>query len=945
MEKTGRSRRPGVGSDLREPLMLSDLLIRLRALLRRSTVESELDDEMRFHFEQLVEKFVQSGLSATEARRRAQVEFGGFEQVKEGCRDARGTQFLESLAQDVRYGVRSMLRTPGFTAIAVFTLALGIGANTAIFSVFDSILLRSLPVANPEELVVLTNPDDHGVHFGSQTGERSLLAYSEFEYLRDHSKVFSRIFASDSSLPEVEAIIANATSGKSVEKELIRVRLVSGDYFSALGITPAAGRTFAPEVDRARGGSPIAVVSYEFWKQRFGLAPAALGKTIQIHETAFEIVGVTPPGFFGETVGEVPDIWVPIMMQDAIYPGRDYLSPSPQGILNQFKWIQVMARLKPGIQLAQANAASNVVFKRMLESVAASSPAAAGRATALDQRLNLQPGARGSSTLRADFGQPLKFLMFLVGLVLLIACANVANLLLARGAGRQKEFAMRITIGAGRARLIRQLLTESLLLAIFGAVAGIVLAYWADALLLRMVSGATNPATVQLSFKLDMAVLGFTLGIAMFTAILFGLIPSLYVTRLNLTPALKSTTLGVAGESEQRRFPVGKILVIAQISVSLILLVAAGLFVRSLTKLGEVNLGYDREKLLLFRVDAAAGGFTGGATTRLYQDLLQKITAIPGLRGVTVSHNGLFSWSESGDPIAVDGYVPEPDEHPSSRMDHVGPGYFSTVGIPILMGREIEAQDSGNGLRVAVINQTFARKFFPNTNPLGKRVRDTYPGNPGDTVVVGVVSDVKYNSLREKTPPRLYVPLFNPIWDQTAAVYEVRTYSEPSTVSVSLRQAVQETSASLPAIEINTMSGLVDESLQTDQFITQLSEAFGILAILLASVGLYGIMAYTVARRTREIGIRLALGAERGNVLWQTLRETIFLALLGIILGIPVALGGAYLVRSMVFGLGIADPVAILFATTLLAAIAALSGLLPAWRASRVDPMIALRYE
>jgi predicted permease len=945
MEEAGRRRRPSSGDGVGEPQMLSDLLIRLRALFRPSSVEDELDHEMRFHFDELVEKFVLSGLPVAEARRRAQLEFGGFEQVKEECRDARGTQFIETLIKDIRYGLRNMLRTPGFTVVAVLTLALGIGANTAIFSVLDSILLRSLPVAHPEELVVLTDPDDHGAHFGSQSGERSLLAYSEFEYLRDHNEVFSGIFAADSSLPEVEATIGDSVSGGRAEKESVRVRLVSGGYFPTLGIRPAAGRTFGLEVDRAGGGSPIAVLSYAFWKQRFGLNPAVLGKTIQVHQTSFEIVGVTPPGFFGETVGEVPEFWVPMTMQDAIYPGRDYLSPSPQGVLNQYTWIQVMGRLKPGIQLAQANAASNVLFKRMLESVAESTPTAGGRASALDQKLNLQPGARGSSTLRADFGRPLKFLMVLVGLVLLITCANVANLLLARGAARQKEFAMRVTIGAGRVRLIRQLLTESLLLAILGAVVGVLLAYWADTLLLRMVSGAATPATAQLSLKLDVPVLGFTLGVTFLTAILFGLIPSLYVTRLNLSPVLKSTSLAVSGGSGQRGLPVGKILVVAQVAVSLILLVAAGLFVRSLTKLSEVSLGYDREKLLLFRVNAAAGGFKGAATTRLYQDLLQRITAIPGLRGVTVSHNGLFSGSESGDSIAVEGYTPKPGEDPDSRMDHVGPGYFSTVGIPILMGREIEAQDSGNGPRVAVVNQTFARNFFPNTNPIGKRVRDTYPGNPADLVVVGVVSDVKYNSLREKTPPRLYVPLFNPIWDQSTAVYEVRTFSDPSTVSASLRQAVQKTSASLPAIEIDTMSGLVDDSLQTDRFVKQLSEAFGILAIVLASVGLYGIMAYTVARRTREIGIRLALGAERGKILWQTLQETVILALVGIAAGVPVALGGTYLVRSMVFGLGIADPVAILFAATLLAAIAMLSGLLPAWRASRVDPMIALRYE
>jgi predicted permease len=852
---------------------------------------------------------------------------------------------MENLWQDLRYALRMLAKSPGFTLVAVLTLALGIGANTAIFSVLDSVLLRSLPVAHPEQLAVLTDPDEQGAWYGSQTGDRSLLAYSEFEYLRDHNEVFSHVFAADSQLPDLEVVIGDSSVGTGADNETARVKLVSGDYFATLGVQPAAGRLFTSDVDRARGASPIAVVSYDFWRQRFGSSPEVLGRALKIRHTSFEIVGIAPPGFFGETVGQAPDIWVPMMMQDAIYPGRNYLSPSSQGILNQCLWIQVMGRLKPGSSLAQANASINVLFKRLLESAAGATLTPEERKNAFDQRINLQPASRGASTLRASFGAPLKFLMVLVGLVLLIACANVANLLLARGAARQKEFAMRVAIGAGRGRLIRQLLTESLLLAMLGAAAGILLAHWADNLLLRMVSGASKSAAVQLNLQPDARVLGFTLGVAVLTALLFGLIPSLYLTRLDLSPVLKSTTLALTGESLPRRLPVGKLLVVAQVAVSLVLLVAAGLFVRSLSRLSEVSLGYNREHLLLFRVNAAAGGYRGAATTHLYQELLEKITVIPGLRGVTISHNGLFSSSESGDPVAVEGYVPKPGEEMHSAMDHVGPHYFSTMGIPILLGREIEAQDSGNGPRAAVINQTFARQFFPNTNPIGKHVRDTYPGNPADMVVVGVVSDAKYNSLREKTLPRIYAPLFNPMWEQAAAVYEVRTLADPSSVSASLRQAVQASSESLPPIEIRTMLGLVDDSLQTDRFIELLSETFGVLAMLLASIGLYGIMAYTVARRTRDIGIRLALGAAPNNVLWQVLRETMLLVLIGIAIGVPIALGGSRLVRSMVFGMGFADPIAILFAAVLLAVVAALAGFLPARRASQVDPMVALRYE
>jgi predicted permease len=846
---------------------------------------------------------------------------------------------MEALMQDIRYGIRMLLRSPGFTAVAVLTLALGIGANTAIFSVLDSVLLKSLPVEHSEQLVSLTDPDAHGHSFGSEGGERSLLTYSEFEYLRDHNEVFSGIFAADSDPSKVQVTIGNSMPGATSDEESVRVSLVSGDYFSTLGVPPAAGRTFTSEVDRVRGGSPLGVISYSFWKRRFGLDPSVLGRTMQIRGTPFQIIGVAPAGFFGETVGESPDVWVPMTMQSAIYPGQDLLSPS-KDITNQHMWVQVMGRLKPGALSAQAQASVNVVFKRLLDSeVGTLDP----KDHIFDQRIKVQPGARGSSTLHEDFGQPLKVLMALVGLVLLIACANVANLLLARGAARQKEFAVRLAIGAGRPRLIRQLLSESLLLALLGGAAGLLLAQWADALLLRMVSRGTTG--IQLSLRPDARMLIFALVVAVLTALLFGLIPALRATRLDLSPILKSTTGGITGQGAHRRLPASKILLIAQVGVSLVLLIAAGLFVRSLSRLSEVNLGYNRENLLLFEVNAAPAGVTGPAMLRFHQELLEKFSAIPGVRGVTLSSDGLFSHSESGDPISVEGYTPKSGEEIHSRMDHVGPGYFSTVGIPILIGREIEPQDSGNGPRVGVINQTFARQFFANTNPLGKVVKDTYPGNPAQVEIVGVVSDVKYNSLREEAKPRLYAPYFNPLWEHTHAFYEVRTVADPASVSAALRKTVRDTDSALRPIEIKTMPGLVDESLHTDQFIAKLSGAFGLLAVLLASIGLYGVMAYTVARRTRDIGIRMALGAQPNGVLWLVLRETLLLVLIGLAAGLPVALGGAHLLRSMLFGVGVADPAAILFATVLLCLVAALAGLLPARRAMRVDPMVALRYE
>lgn len=855
---------------------------------------------------------------------------------------------MSILLQDIRYALRMLVKAPGFTAVAVLTLALGIGANTAIFSVLNSVLLRSLPVSHPEELALLTDPDSHGAEFGGEGGERSLLAYSEFQYLHDHNEVFSKLFAADSLLPDVDISIGNSSSsvGRGEQKETARVRLVTGDYFATLGVNPAAGRFFTPEVDRIRGGAPIAVISYAFWKQRLALDPSALSRTIHIRNASFEIVGVTPPGFFGETVGEAPDVWVPITMQDAIYPGADLLNPSPEGLLNQHIWLQVIGRLKPGISITQANAGINIVFKRLIESLMGPDVTDKQRRGFLDQRLKVQSAVHGASTLHEAFGEPLEFLMALVGLVLLIACANVTNLLLARGAARQREFVMRLAIGADRSRLVRQLLTESLLLAIVGAGFGILLAFWADAVLLRMVGGVANgPASVQLSLQPDIRVLGFTLLVIVLTTIFFGLFPSLHATRLDLSSRMKSYASSGSGESSKRAWPLNKSLVVAQVSFSVILLIAAGLFVHSLSNLSRVNLGYNRENLLLFRVNAAAGGYKGPAQTRLYEDLLARISTIPGLRAVAVSHNGLFSDTESADPIAVEGYTPKPDESIHSRIDMVGPGYFSTMGIPILLGREIGPQDRAASLHPAVVNETFVHRFFPNTNPIGKHVRDVYPGNPAECIVVGVAADAKYNSLREKTPARLYTPLFNPMWELVSAVFEVRTFANAASVGAALRSAVQETAPSLPPISIRTMDGLVGGTLQTDRFIEQLSSFFGLLAVLLASVGLYGVMSYTVAQRTREIGIRMALGAEPSNVRLQILRESLVLVAIGMVIGVPAALAGTHWVRSMLFGLGLTDPAVIVSAAVLLAIIAGVAGFLPAHRASRVDPLVALRYE
>jgi predicted permease len=850
---------------------------------------------------------------------------------------------METLWQDIRYGARILAKNPGFAFIAVLTIALAIGANTAVFSVLDAVLLRSLPVADPDRLVVLTDPDNHGRDYGNDEGERSILAYSEFEFLRDHNEVFSSMFAADSALAEPVVDIGGSASGGQ-QIETARIRLVSGNYFSTLGVQPALGRGFTPDMDRARGSSPYAVVSFAYWKQRFGLDPAILGKTIRIRQTTFEIIGVAPPGFFGETVGDAPDVWLPVVMQDAIYPGTDLLTAAT-GVTSQYMWLQVLARLKPGVTLDQANASINVTLRHEIEQALGTQGTPDDRRRAFDQRIKLHPGARGASTLHSGYGDPLKLLMGLVGLVLLIACANLANLLLARSAARQKEFAVRIAIGSGRARLVRQLVTESCLLALLGAAAGFLLARWAGALLVTLASGnGPGVSAIELDLTPNLTVLGFTLGVTVLTVLLFGLLPAIRSARLESLPVLRAATAAGRLESEAR-LPAGRMLVITQVAVSVILLSAAGLFLRSLQQLRQVDLGYNRENLLMFRVDAAPAGYKGDARIAFHRNLLERIRALPGVRVATLSSNGLFQHSESSDPISVEGFTPKPGEELHSRMDHVGPGFFTSLGIPILAGRDIQEQDAAPARRVAVINRTFAETYFLHTNPLGKIVTDTYPGNPGDAVIVGVVADSKSYSLREPSRPRIYFPFFNEMWQHSNAGYEVRTFADPESVSREIRRAVAEASPALPAVKIFSLTALVAGSVTTDIFIAQLSGVLAVLALVLAGIGLYGLMAYTVSRRTREIGIRMALGAQRKMVLWMVLRETLLLVLFGVAIGVPASIAGARLLRTLLFGVGAGDPIAIGGAMLVLAAIAALAGYLPARRASRVDPMIALRYE
>lgn len=842
--------------------------------------------------------------------------------------------------QDFRYAARMLVKNPGFTIVAVLTLALGIGANTAIFSVVNSVLIRSLPVKEPRQLIFLSNPDNQGMEQGFADGNRDFLTYAEFQELSKNNAVLSGLAASASEGPELSVGIEN--QGHISEGTPVQIGLVSGSYFSVLGVNPVCGRLFTSEVDTVRDANPVAVVSYRFWQDQLGGSSATLGRKIRIRRTWFDVIGVTPPGFSGETVGFATEVWVPLTMQSAIYPGRDYLSLEEKPF-HKIEWLQAIGRLKPGVGIDKANANLNEVFQQILQSQTGPM-SAEERRTFMNQHLAVVEGSRGASTLRADFRKPLQILMAVVGLILLIACANVANILLVRSIARQKELAVRATMGAGAWRLIRQLLTESVLLAAIGAAFGLLLARWAETALLRLVSGGAS--LIPLDVHLDSRVLIFTVSVTVLTGILFGLVPALRAARLDLNPILKSTSRGITGGSSQSgRVPVAKILVVAQVALSLVLLVVAGLFLRSFQNLAKVQIGYDSDHLLCFGVSPLSYGYKGPEVAQLLQEMIDRLNALPGIRGASLTENGLFGGMDSNSDISVEGAKPNTAGPQDSHWDMVGPDFFSTAGIPVLYGREIGPQDSESGQRVGVVNQTAARYFFGDANPIGKRMQVKTTLGLQDFVVIGVVADSKHRSVREKPQRRFYVPFFNPIGQPISSQILVRTSGDPAVAASTIRAAVKQVAANLPPLDIETMNARIAESLATDRTITELSGVFGPLATILVCIGLYGVMSYAVTGRTGEIGIRMALGAERKSVLWLILRESLLLIIFGVGIGMPAIFGAGHWIASLLFGVKPADIVAFSSAAVILFGAGGLACYIPARRATRVEPTVALRYE
>jgi predicted permease len=829
--------------------------------------------------------------------------------------------------------LRTLLRTPVFTAVAVLTLALGLGANIAIFSLVDAVMLRRLPVPHPAQLAFLTDPNDTGTSVGSSGGRRGLLAYSEYVDQSDHNPAFTGLLAAESGIPREQIRWDGGAAS-----EPVRIKLVSANYFNVLEIPAWRGRTFAATEGQKIGADPIAVMSYAYWNQRFHRSAAVLGRSFDLHGHPFTVIGVTPPGFFGEAVGQSPDLWIPLTMQPQALPGLDRLHDPPG--MSRVMWLQVMGRLKPGVTLSQAQSASELVFQRSVERQASGAGSAASRRSLMNQYLRLTSGALGVSGVRGQFRDPLLALFALVGLVLVLAVVNLASLLLARAASRQREVGVRLALGAGRGHILRQLLSESLLLGVAGGVLGCLFALWGERSLLAMVTKVGG--SVSLGLAPDWRVVLFVPLVSLAAGALVGLPPALRLARLDANASLNAQSRGAAAGRQW----LGKVLIVAQLAISIVLLVGASLFVRSLQKLQNVPLGFRAAHLGLLSVDTGPAGYANASALTYFRRARAGLKSLPGVQGVALAEDGLFDHSDSGLPVAIAGYTPPKGRTGTgSAFDTVSPNYFAVVGMPILLGRSLTAQDE-TGPKHAVVNQTFVRLFFGNRNPLGRQLIDLYPDDHRAVyTIVGVCADAKYDTLGEKTPPRFYLPFGNaiPLDNYHQGVLMIRGTATAAAIRAALKQLD-------PAVQLGTyhsLTALVGESLASQQMLAQLSGFFGVLALLLAAIGLYGVMSYALARRTSEIGIRMALGASPGTVLAMVLREILVLVGIGVALGVPASVAGARLVASQIrlFGLAFYDPASLAAAGAILAGVALAAGILPARRASRIDPLIALRQD
>jgi predicted permease len=891
----------------------------------RERKERDLDDELRFYVETLAEEKTRAGMAPDDALRAARIQFGGIEQVKELVRDIRPGAWLGTLLQDLRYAARGLWNNPGFAVVVVLSLGIGIGANTALFSVLNAVLLRPLPVDHPEQLFALSNPL-------SRSPVKDRFSYPLFEWMRNVAGANG--IAAMSRLADMRVLVDGDR-----EPEPRSVQLVSGEFFGLAGLSPALGRMIGPEDNRTSSGQPVAVISHDLWQRRFGGSAGILGRGLAVNGSHFTIVGVAPAGFTGMWLESRTDMWIPLVMQQQVHYGQNFSATNAN--LNQpwvgqegIVWLNLIVRTRAH------EAALGNVFRQSLVQMAEQIGNPENRRLALQQRLSLDPVAQGfSNFLRRQFTGPLFALMAMVALVLLIACANTANLLLARANRRRREIAVRLALGAGRGRLIRQLLTESFLLAAIAAAAGLAFSSGASELLVRSTLGTTTGPT-PVSTSADARVLGFTIALSVLTTLLFGLAPAFRATRVDIEGALRA---GARGVREGARINAQKLLVVSQMALTLILVVMGIWFADSLRNLGNVRLGFDKEHVVTVGINPQSAGIPDEQLTGLYRRLVAGAEAVPGVRSTAVAMCGLAANCRSVSDIRIAGYDARPGEQVVVQENRVSPGYFATVGIRLLAGRSFTDRDTKDSPRVGIVSESVARRYFPDGNAIGHRFGYTDTGAKMDTEIVGIVEDARVNSARDEPPPMAYYPI------QQGTVFggslEVRVTGDPAARMAEIRQAVMNVDRNLPITRITALSEQVSGNLRQDRLIMWLTSTFGLLALGLGCFGLYGVMSYAVVRRIGELGIRLALGAAESRLFRMVFGESLALIGAGLALGLPCVFAVSRVVSGILFGVRANDPVLVGLAAVALSATAALTAYFPARRASRISPMAALRYE
>jgi predicted permease len=883
-----------------------------RNLRHREAVDGDLDDEVRATFDLFVDEQVRSGMDPAEARRRATIALGRTDAITTQVREARSGAGLETAWHDITFGARLLRRNPLFAFTAVLSLAIGIGATTTMFSLVNALLLRDVEVAAPRQLVELWRT----TQFGSGTA----FSYPAYERLRDENTVFDGVLA----------LSKNPMAGSTGSGSRAAGRFVSGNFFEVLGLTPLAGRLLSPRDDRpdAPEGSAVAVLTYRFWIRAFGGSADALGQVLRIDAVPFTIVGIAPAGFDDLAVGKPADFFIPMGSEPLVR--RNSLLRSPPA-----SWIGIVGRLKPGVTSGTAQAGLDPIFSRFMADLAATVTDAEARGRLRAQRLFLQSASNGVSDLRRDFSRPLLLLMGAVTLVLLIACANVVNLLLARGVTRRREIAVRLAIGASRARLVRQLLTESALLGAAGAALGLIVAAWGAPLAVSLIVQGGSP--IDLDVAPDRRILFFTTCVALGASLLAGMFPAVHTARTDITPSFQANARSVSATRDSSRWGHG--LIAAQVALSLVLLAGAALLVATLRNIRAVHPGFDARPVILLTLDPMRVGYKGERLTQYYRNVLDTVRALPGVTAASLSKITPISGGGIDLPITIEGRRREPGVMVlANRMSE---GFFATMTIPMVLGRDFVPEDGARETVAAVVNDALAQRYFKNENPIGRRftLNDRLP-----LEIVGVVANSKYYTLRDPDQPTVYMYAIA-VDEPGGLTLSVRTAGDPLALARDLQARVQSVAPAVPVSDVKTLSSQVERSLVREQLVARLLGAFAVLSLFLASVGLYGVLGYAVARRTGEIGLRLALGATRGAVLRSVLRQSAMVVAIGSAAGLLAALMTSRALASLLYGVTPSDPSVLAGAVACLFTVALTAAAIPAWRASRVDPLVALRHE